>query len=362
MDKLRAQLPGSKLRGAIVLFWIVGLLVDFSALHARPRKQSHRRQPAQPIEQGPSALDVQVRLDQASFSPGEIDGKWGANIRKAIAAFQKSRGLKVTGTLDSATQQALSNSAPGETLVPYTITEQDVAGPFLDRIPRDLVNQSKFPGLYYTSPLEKLGEKFHISPLLLRQLNKGAKFVAGEQIKAPNLSTAQNPESGSLLSASTNGNSASKPAAQAQARRAEMNARPDVTVTVSKNESALRVETADGKIIFYAPVTSGSLHDPLPLGKWKVTGVQKNPVFHYNPNLFWDAKPKQKRADIQPGPNNPVGVVWIDINKEHYGIHGTPEPAQIGHTQSHGCVRLTNWDAMKLAALVKPGTPVFFVE
>ena len=133
-----------------------------------------------------------------------------------------------------------------------------------------------------------------------------------------------------------------------------------VTVTVRKSTSDLTVTDPGGKVVMYAPVTTGSEHDPLPIGDWKVDGVQWHPVFHYNPKLFWDAKQSDTRADIKPGPNNPVGVVWIDLSKEHYGVHGTPEPGNIGHTESHGCVRLTNWDAARLAALVKPGTAVLF--
>ena len=111
-------------------------------------------------------------------------------------------------------------------------------------------------------------------------------------------------------------------------------------------------------MLFHAPVTSGSEHDPLPIGTWKVTSVEQMPAFNYNPDLFWDADPKHAKARIPPGPNNPVGTVWIDLSKEHYGIHGTPEPSKIGHTQSHGCVRLTNWDAQRLARWARPGTTV----
>ena len=120
--------------------------------------------------------------------------------------------------------------------------------------------------------------------------------------------------------------------------------------------------STDGKILLFAPVTMGSEHDPLPIGEWKVNGVQYNPTFRYNPELFWDANPAHTKAKIPPGPNGPVGVVWIDISKEHYGLHGSPEPSQIGRSESHGCVRLTNWDAMRLAALVRPGTQVVFTE
>ena len=143
-----------------------------------------------------------------------------------------------------------------------------------------------------------------------------------------------------------------KPAADPEAR--------EITIAVTKEDSALRALRGDGTIVFFAPVTTGSEHDPLPIGDWKVVGTQWRPAFHYNPALFWDAKPSDARATIKPGPNNPVGVVWIDLDKNHYGIHGTPEPGLVGHAASHGCVRLTNWDAARVASLVRPGTPVQF--
>jgi lipoprotein-anchoring transpeptidase ErfK/SrfK len=108
--------------------------------------------------------------------------------------------------------------------------------------------------------------------------------------------------------------------------------------------------------------TIGSEHDPLPVGEWKVRSVTRDPVFHYNPDLFWDAKAGDSKATLKAGPNNPVGLVWIDLSKEHYGIHGTPDPSRIGHTTSHGCIRLTNWDALELAAMVRPGTPAILEE
>ena len=137
---------------------------------------------------------------------------------------------------------------------------------------------------------------------------------------------------------------------------------PNIVVRVSKQTSALTVTDPAGKVIMHAPVTSGSQHDPLPIGSWTVTAVVRNPTFNYNPDLFWDADPKHAKAKLPPGPNGPVGLVWIDINKPHYGIHGTPEPGTVGHTSSHGCVRLTNWDALKLAAMVGKGTKVEFIE
>jgi lipoprotein-anchoring transpeptidase ErfK/SrfK len=129
-------------------------------------------------------------------------------------------------------------------------------------------------------------------------------------------------------------------------------------VTVSEATKTVRVEASDGKVVFQAPVTTGSVQDPLPKGEWTITGTAVLPVFHYNPSLFWDADPSHAKAQIAPGPNNPVGVVWIDLSREHMGFHGTPEPSTIGKTQSHGCLRLTNWDAMRLAALVGRGARV----
>jgi len=137
---------------------------------------------------------------------------------------------------------------------------------------------------------------------------------------------------------------------------------PNISVKVSKSNSTLTVMDASGAVIMHAPVTSGSEHDPLPIGSWTVTAVVRNPTFNYNPDLFWDAEPSHAKAKVPAGPNGPVGVVWIDISKPHYGIHGTPEPGSVGHTSSHGCVRLTNWDALKLAAMVGKGTKVEFTD
>ena len=301
------------------------------------------QEPAHKAQSGPMApvvsevLAAQIMLDRAGFSPGEIDGRRGRNYSRALAAFQRTHALQPSGELDDATWKNLSGRAGGQPpFVSYELTEEDVAGPFATAIPRDLMEQAKLEALEYTSPLEKLAEKFHVSPTLLRRTNRASTFSrAGERVAVPNIA-AIDPL-------------APLPGARAVAR-----------VVVARDTSALTLEDASGQVLFHAPVTTGSTHDPLPIGTWKVTGVQRMPVFHYNPLLFWDADPSHAKARIPPGPNNPVGTVWIDITKDHYGIHGTPEPSRIGHVQSHGCVRLTNWDANRVALWARPGTEVIF--
>jgi lipoprotein-anchoring transpeptidase ErfK/SrfK len=314
--------------------------------------------------QAPVVTDVtaaQVMLDRLGFSSGEIDGRIGSNVRGAIAAYQAAQGLATSGQLDAETWQRLTEQSGGlQPLVTYVITDADVAGPFTTDIPKDLVEQSKLKALEYRNALEALAEKFHASPALLRHLNpQGTVERAGAQITVPNVIVAEAATAPEPAAAPARGRGRGRGARGTAPVGTAGTAAPPVTIYVTKATSALTVEE-NGKVIFHAPVTSGSEHDPLPIGNWKVKGVQRNPTFMYNPDLFWDADPAHSKAKIPPGPNNPVGVAWIDITKEHYGIHGTPEPANIGHAESHGCVRLTNWDVQRVAAWAKPGTAVVF--
>ncbi len=264
---------------------------------------------------------AQILLARAHFSCGELDANFGTNLDKTVRAFQGERSLPVTGVVDPATWAAL-NADTAPPVINYTIAPEDVQGPFVP-VPSDMKAQAKLPALGYTSAVEALSERFHASPALLHALNPTANFnEAGVQLNVPNVLT--------------------MPPGEA------------ARVVISKGESSVRAYDAGGKLLAFYVATIGSEHDPLPIGEWKIKGVARNPKFHYNPQLFWDAKSADERATIQPGPNNPVGVVWIDLSKDHYGIHGTPDPRNVGHASSHGCIRLTNWDAMELAAMVKP--------
>lgn len=287
-------------------------------------------------------LKLQVTIDRAGFSPGTIDGRLGSNTRKAYVIYRKQ------GNSD---QMA-------EPVILYRITPEDAAGPFVT-IPSDMKHKASLPALGYSSLLEAVAERFHSTPMFLRQLNPAALFVEGEEITVPNVVAMVLPGGPSKHPVSIFSEGLTS---ETDLVWEALPPKSDIVVTVRKSTSVLTVTSATGRVIFSAPVSTGSRRDPLPIGRWKINGVQYNPIYHYDPHLFWNANLEDTKAKIPAGPNNPVGLVWIDISKHHYGLHGTPEPAMIGRAQSHGCVRLTNWDALRLAALVKPGTRVVFIQ
>ena len=292
-------------------------------------------------------LSTQVALDRAGFSPGELDAEIGSNTRSALAAFQTARQLPLRDEIDDETSAALGEtfSAP---LTTYIITTSDAAGPFIERLPDDMMEKAALPAMSYGSVLELLGERFHASPKLLQRLNPTARFAEGETISVPNVVPFEVPTG---KSGSTNERPTGKDASTSHRTKAHI-------ITVMGETMTLTVQSPTGEVVFHAPVTVGSVNDPLPTGEFTVNSLSVNPPFNYNPALFWDADPSHAKARIAPGPNNPVGVLWIELSKEHYGIHGTPEPSRVGHTESHGCIRLTNWDVMRLSTFMAPGTKV----
>lgn len=311
---------------------------------------------AAPAAKTPSAPDItiihaQVILDHLGFSPGVIDGKTGATLTLALSGFQKVNNLPASGKLDKPTLAALARYRATRPLRLVPLTSADLAGPFLGVVPSDPAEQAKLPALGYANALERLAERFHTTPETIRALNPVGRVPVGTRLRLPNV-------------VSPPGAYPAKLPADWQATLAELNVGPSQPqgkkVVVDKSDGALRVYDAGDRLIAQFPATMGSEHDPLPIGKWTIKGAAYNPSFHYNPELFWDADSTDTKQRIPAGPNGPVGVVWLDLSKPHYGIHGTPNPEKIGRSESHGCIRLTNWDVARLSLMVAPGTPAIF--
>ena len=307
--------------------------------------------PGSPIDG--DVFHAQVLLGQAGFSSGVIDGKEGMSFKEALRGYQKSRDLSVTGKLDPATRASLLQGDNRPSTVWVKLGPQDISYDYVYPFPKKPEGQAKLERMKYRNMLEEVAERYHTTPRTIVALNGPTALIGrGQTLRLPN-----------VLPSNRNFENAISDEQRALLTKLNVDGNePDGDyVVVDKSEGLLKVMDEDDRLVAQFPVTTGSSKDPLPLGTWKATTYAFNPPFHYQPDLFWDVADTKEEQRLPPGPNGPVGVAWLDLTKEHYGIHGTPEPQTIGRTESHGCIRMTNWDVMRLSRMMKPGFTAVFV-